>query len=114
LADYAACRFRERRPVRSELKLHRNPRDHAHSKVDPEDSPPKSRCSVVVLIAGPQRFRLQIDKQEREAHRQLGEYVVKRDREGKVYPVHIHFWSHESPREGSALCAAPQPQALRN
>src|SRR6202035_6169170 len=88
LADHAACRFRERRPVRSELKFHRNARDHADSKVDPEDSPPKSRRTVVVLIARSQRFSLQIDKQQREAHRQLRKNVVKRDREREVYPVY--------------------------
>jgi len=102
LADHAACRFRKRRPVRSELKFHRNARDHAHSKVDPEDPPPKSRRAVVVLIARAQRFRLQIHKQQREAHRQLRKNVVKRDREREVQPVHVQCLSHESPREAPA------------
>jgi len=102
LADHAACRFRKRRPVRSELKFHRNARDHAHSKVDPEDPPPKSRCAVVVLIARAQRFRLQIHKQQREAHRQLRKNVMKRDREREVQPVHIQCLFHASPRETPA------------
>ena len=102
LADHAACRSRKRRPVRSELKFHRDARDHAHCEVDPEDPPPKSRRAVVVLIARAQRFRLQIHKQQREAHRQLRKNVVKRDREREVQPVHVQCLSHESPREAPA------------
>src|SRR5579863_4434119 len=55
-----------------------------------------------MLVAGSQRFRLQIDKQEREVHRQLGKNVVKCDGEREVYPVHIQYLSHESTRGHTA------------
>lgn len=46
-ADDAACLPRELRPVRAELKLHRNPGDDTKKKVDGEEPSPKtSRCVV--------------------------------------------------------------------
>jgi hypothetical protein len=56
--DDAARKLRELRPVRAELKLHRDACDDAEQKIDPEDFGPEARRPVVAFIAFPERERL--------------------------------------------------------
>src|SRR5256885_76895 len=58
LPDHSPRGLRKRRPVRPKLKFHRNTCNDAESKIDPEDSRPKSRRAIVVFIAGSQRLGL--------------------------------------------------------
>ncbi len=95
LADDASRGLRKRSPVRAELKFHGNASDHAEGEINTEDAGPESRSAIVMLVARAQCFGLQIDEQQREAHRELGKYVVERDGEGKVKAMHVQRLSHE-------------------
>src|SRR6202171_4917457 len=94
LPDDAAGSSGKRGPVGAELKFQGNPGDHADGEVDSEDSPPKSGRAIVVFVIGAQRFRFQIDEQQRQTHCQLRENVVKRDCEGEVKSVHSEGLFH--------------------
>src|SRR4029077_5997793 len=55
LANYSAGIFGKIRPVRSELKLHRNAGDDPDGKIKSENLGPKSNRLVVFIIAGAER-----------------------------------------------------------
>ena len=61
LSNDPAGVFGKARPVRPELKLHRNAGDHPNGEIEPEDLGPESRGQVVYFIAGPQRAPLPKD-----------------------------------------------------
>src|SRR6476659_5777243 len=52
LADYATGILRKIRPVRSELKLHRNPGDDSDGKIKSENFRPKPNCLIVFFVPG--------------------------------------------------------------
>src|SRR5882762_6969528 len=94
LANDAARGFRKRSPVRAELKFHRDAGDNAQRKIHPEDPRPETCRTIVMFIAGSQRFGLQVDEQQRQSHRQLRKDVVKCNRESEVQPVYVQCLSH--------------------
>ncbi len=55
LSDDATGVFGKVRPVRSELKLHRNAGDDADREIESEDLGPKPDSLIVFFITGPQR-----------------------------------------------------------
>ena len=55
LSDHATGVFGKVRPVRSELKLHRNAGDDADGKIKSEDLGPKPNGLVVFFVTRPQR-----------------------------------------------------------
>ena len=54
LADHASGEAREVRPVRAELKFHRNSGNDSHHKVDAEDPGPEARGLVIGLVIAAQ------------------------------------------------------------
>src|SRR5579859_5634909 len=102
LPDDAARRFGKLRPVRAELEFHGNSSDHTDRKIDSEDASPELRGAVVVLVARSKRFGLQVDKQEREPHRQLWKNVVEGYGERELQSVDVQRFIHNKPR-----CASP-------
>src|SRR6266542_3841761 len=57
LSNYSAGIFGKIRPVRSELKLHRNAGDDADREIESEDLRPKANGLIVFIIAGAVRAR---------------------------------------------------------
>src|SRR5438132_9760510 len=55
LSDHATGVFGKVRPVRSELKLHRNAGDDADREIESEYLGPKPDSLIVFFITGPQR-----------------------------------------------------------
>src|SRR5581483_5398636 len=106
LPDHAPRRAREARPVRPELKLHRDAGDDSHREVDREDPAPEARGRIVPRLAGAQRRRLEEHDEEREPHRELREEVVKGDGEGEVEAVAVS-WSIAAPAAWDAGCPRP-------
>src|SRR6266704_5120472 len=94
LADDSACSFRELRPVRHKLKLHRDSGNHTESKIDSENSRPKACGTIVMFVPRTQRFRFQVHQQQRKPHRQLRKDVVKRDGERELESVHLQCLFH--------------------
>ena len=94
LADDAAGGLGEFRPVGAELKFHGDAGDDAEGKVDAENFCPETRGAVVVLIAGAQRHGFEDDDQKGQAHGQLREQIVERNREGEMQTVYIQCGSH--------------------
>src|SRR5207245_11495015 len=95
LSDNAASGFRKLRPVGTKLKFHGNSGHHAHGKIDSENFRPESRGSIVVFVAGPQSFGLEIDQLQRQTHRQLRENVVERNSESEVQAMSINSVSQD-------------------
>src|SRR5208282_1591721 len=87
LADHAARGSRKLRPVRPELKFHRDPGDHSQREADSKNSAPETGRPIVQIVAGSQPERLQDEDQQGKAHRKLRKDVVKRNGEGKVQAV---------------------------
>ena len=87
LSDDAAGGARETRPVRAELKLHRDAGHHAHGEVDGEDTCPEARRPVVVLAPPAQRLRLQDQDEQRQPHGELREEIVVGDGEREVQAI---------------------------
>ncbi len=87
LPDNPSRQPRELRPVRAELKFHRDARHHTQQKVHRKDLRPESRRLVIPFVIRPQRLGLQYHDQQRQAHRQLGKQVVERDRECELKPM---------------------------
>ena len=83
------------RPVGSELKFHGNAGHHAKHEVNTKDARPESGGLVVFLVVPPQPQCLQHHNQGRETHGELGEKVVKRDRESEVQTVNQECAVHE-------------------
>lgn len=87
LADDPARASRELRPVGAELEFHRNAGHHAEQEVDGEDFRPEARGLIPALLPGTQSDELHGHHQQRQAHRELREQIVERDRESKVNTV---------------------------
>ena len=87
LSDDAAGGAREARPVRAELKLHRDAGHDAHGEVDGEDTRPEARRPVVVLAPPAQRLRLQDQDEQRQPHGELREEIVVGDGEREVQAI---------------------------
>jgi hypothetical protein len=94
LADDAARRPRERRPVGAELEFHRDAGHDAEREVDPEDLRPKARDLVVAFVGSRDGQRLDHDDEWRQAHRELWEEIVERHREGELQAVHQQGFVH--------------------
>src|SRR5208282_809109 len=94
LADHATRSSRKLRPVRPELKFHRNSRYHSQREADSKNAPPETGRAIVQIVAGSQRERLQDEDQQGKAHRELRKNVVKRNGEGKVQAVHRECVPH--------------------
>src|SRR4029077_15754550 len=75
---------REVRPVRAELKFHRNSGDHADHEVDSKNAGPETRSLDVALVVCAQSQGLESHDQGRQPHGQLGKQVVKCDSKAKV------------------------------
>ena len=84
LSDDPAGVFGKARPVRPELKLHRNAGHHPDGEIEPEDLGPESRGLVVFLITRPQGAPLPIDQKPRQAHGELRKEIMVGDREGEL------------------------------
>jgi hypothetical protein len=88
LADHAARKAREQRPVGAELKFHGNAGHHPEHEVDAENARPKARRLAVefpaILVFAAEGQSLQHDDQRRQPHGELGEKIVERDGEGEV------------------------------
>ena len=78
---------RESRPVRSELKLHRNPRDDAEHEVDAKDAAPEARGAIPFLVARLKRDGLENYDEKSKAHGELGKQIVKGNGESKMKAV---------------------------
>ena len=97
LPDHAPREFRKLRPVRAELKLHRDARDHADHEIDGENLGPEARAAVVVVIARAQRHGLENHQQQRQPHRELREDVVERNRESELKAIDPERCIHNVP-----------------
>jgi hypothetical protein len=86
LADDRARELREARPVRAELKLHRDPGDDPRGKRDGEDARPESRGVAVLFPAAEVLNCLEDRDQYAQPHREDGEEVVEHDRERELHP----------------------------
>jgi len=95
LADDTSRGFRKRRPVRAELKFHGDPGDYAEGKINSKDAGPEPRRAMIVFVTGAERFRLEVDEQQRETHGELGKEVMKSDGEGKVKTMDVQRLSHK-------------------
>ena len=95
LSNHAAGRFGERGPVRAELKFHGDPGDYAEGKINSKDAGPEPRRAMIVFVTGAERFRLEVDEQQRETHGELGKEVMKSDGEGKVKTMDVQRLSHK-------------------
>ncbi len=84
LSDDPAGVSGKARPVRSELKLHRNARHHSDGEIEPENLGPESRGLVVFLITRPQGTPLPVDQEPRQTHGELRKEIMVRDREGEL------------------------------
>ena len=87
LADDAARKPGEARPVGAELELHGNAGNHAHDEVDAEDAAPETRRAIPYFAARAQRHRLERDDEQSQAHGELRKQIVEGDGEGKMQPV---------------------------
>src|SRR5262249_31322330 len=87
LPDDTPSGFGETRPIGAELEFHRDAGYHSEGEVDGEDPDPKASRVVVVLASRAERDRFQNQDQQRQAHGQLGEQVMKSNREGEVQAV---------------------------
>src|SRR6266436_423763 len=66
LSNYSAGIFGKIRPVRSELKLHRNAGDDADREIESENLGPKPNGLVVFIIAGAKRAPFPVNDKPRE------------------------------------------------
>src|SRR5262249_10640636 len=78
---------REPAPVGPELKLHRDAGDDADREVEAEQPRPEPRGVGMRRVAAAERSPLEIDDEPRQAHRQLREEIVIRDREAELQAV---------------------------
>src|SRR5207302_6278485 len=84
LSDHATSVFRKVRPIRSELKLHRNAGDDADREVKSEDLRPKANGLVVFFIAGPERAPFPVNEKQSQPHAELRKEVVINDCEPEL------------------------------
>jgi len=64
LTDHASGECRESRPIRSELKFHRNSRHDPHSEIDGEDLRPEACAFVIAFIVLANGDHLQYNDQQ--------------------------------------------------
>src|SRR4030095_13088736 len=95
------------RPVRPELKFHRNPGNDADHEVYSQNARPAPSSLMVGFVVAPQCNGFQNNKEGRQPHGELWEEVVEGNRKGKMQTVNqecaIHVPISLSPRKG-ALC----------
>src|SRR6266699_1057388 len=84
LSDDATGVFGKVRPVRSELKLHRNAGDDADREIESEDLGPKSDGLVVLIIAGAEGAPFPVNDEPRQPHGELRKEIVIDDREPEL------------------------------
>src|SRR5437016_7894629 len=87
LSNYSAGIFGKIRPVRSELKLHRNAGDDADREIKSEDLRPKANGLVVFFVPGSKGAPFPINEEPRQPHGELRKEIVINDREPELYPV---------------------------
>ncbi len=87
LSDHAARISGKVRPVRSELKLHGNPGDDSHSKIESENLGPKPNGLIVLFIARPQGTPFPIHQKPRQSHSELRKEIVIGQGEGELQPA---------------------------
>ena len=73
LADNAAGKARELRPIGAELKFHGDAGDYTQREVDAEDLRPEARRFIVGFVASADSERLEHDDQRCQTHRELRE-----------------------------------------
>src|SRR5712692_1659932 len=103
LSDHAAGRSGKLGPVRAELEFHGNAGDNAQCETDSEYPGPKSRRAVPRFVAGLKRRSLQDENQKGEAHRELGENVMKGDGEGEMQAMYGQRVFHGPSADGTYL-----------
>ncbi|MGC3991945.1 MAG: hypothetical protein QM796_20095 [Chthoniobacteraceae bacterium] len=84
LPDDAAAVARKARPVRAELKFHRDAGHHPDRKVQPKDFRPEPRGLIVFFLAGPERLPFPKNEKPRQPHRELREEVMIGDGKGEL------------------------------
>src|SRR5437588_2524012 len=84
LSDDATSVFGKVRPVRSELKLHRNAGHDADREIQSENLGPKANGLVVFIIAGAERAPFPVNDEPRQPHRELRKEIVIDDREPEL------------------------------
>jgi len=103
LSDDTAGGFGKCRPVCPELKLHGYSGDDAECKINSEDASPETGGTVVVFIPSPEKFGFEVNQEQREAHGELRENVMKRDRECEVEPMDPERLFHSSPSRSQRM-----------
>ena len=84
LADHTAGVLGKVRPIRSELKLHRNAGDDADGEIESENLRPKSNGLIVFLVTRPKRAPFPVNQEPRQSHRELREKIVIDQRESEL------------------------------
>src|SRR5215470_9004408 len=87
LSDDTACISGKVRPIRSELKLHRNAGDDTDGEIESENLCPKTNGLIKLFIARPQRAPFPIYEEPCQSHGELRKQVVVGEREGKLQPA---------------------------
>ena len=77
-------KVRKFRPVRAELKFHRDAGHHADGKIDSENARPKTRGISESFITGAQMSPFEIDEKPRQPHRELRKQIVIGDGEREL------------------------------
>ena len=87
LSDYPAGVFGKVRPIRSELKFHRNASDNADGKIESENLRPEPNGLVVFFVPSSKGAPFPVNQEQRQPHCELREQVVINDREPELQPV---------------------------
>src|SRR5882724_8244787 len=66
LSDHPPGVLGKVRPIRSELKFHRNPRDDTDGEIESEDLRPKPNSLVVFLVTSSERAPFPVNQKPRE------------------------------------------------
>src|SRR6266496_3741691 len=84
LTDHATSVFRKVRPVRSELKLHRNAGDDTDRKIESENLGPKPDGLIVFFVPSSQGAPFPVNEKPSQPHGELRKEVVINDREPEL------------------------------
>src|SRR5438128_5375181 len=84
LSNHATGVFGKVRPVRSELKLHRNPGDDANREVQSEDLGPKPDSLIVFFVPSSKGAPFPVNEKPSQPHGELRKEVVINDREPEL------------------------------
>src|SRR2546423_15030530 len=84
-------------PVSAELKFHRDARHDTEHEVNAENFGPEAGSLVISLVITAESQSLQHHNQRGQAHGELGEEVMKRDRKRKMETVNQQCTIHSSP-----------------